>query len=73
LIALAPVGVALLVEMFWGLARLLPRAETIEKAEVAEVAEVTPTQAAAALDPDRRAAAHLSYPDLGADPNADGM
>jgi hypothetical protein len=70
LIALAPVGVALLVEMFWGLARLLPRAETIAKAEVAEV---TPTQAAAALDPDRRAAAHLSYPDLGADPNADGM
>lgn len=70
LVALAPVGVALLVEMFWGLARLWPRAQTIEKAEVSEV---TPTQEAAALDPARRAAAQLGYPELGADPNADGM
>lgn len=70
LVALAPVGVALLVEVFWGIARLLPRSDVIAKPEVSEL---TATQEAAALDPERRGAAKLSYPDLGADPNAAGM
>lgn len=79
LVGLAVVGVAFLIEVWWSVARQYnARQETKGKTkrmrrptpwpDVSDivVAEATPTELAAAFDPERREGAHLGYPDLSA-------
>ena len=72
-LALVPVGLAILVEVWWFVAWLfnaafgedkLPGPTPSPNVAGLRVPDLTPTEEAAALDPERRSAANLNYPDL---------